>query len=103
MILQRSIDPLLAAFESSCLSLIGGAVCADDNKAVRRASCPVLDDSAGGTADYTGRNLLRESKHPMRLDDGRQSSNVEDMRGSGGGFGLGKGLGIGSILIALVG
>jgi len=39
----------------------------------------------------------------MRLDDGRQSSNVEDMRGSGGGFGLGKGLGIGSILIALVG
>ena len=39
----------------------------------------------------------------MRLDDGRQSSNVEDMRGSGGGIGLGKGLGIGSILIALVG
>ena len=39
----------------------------------------------------------------MRLDDGRQSSNVEDMRSSGGGFGLGKGLGIGSILIALVG
>ena len=39
----------------------------------------------------------------MRLDDGRQSSNVEDMRGSGGGFGLGKGLGIGSILIALIG
>ena len=39
----------------------------------------------------------------MRLDDGRQSSNVEDMRGSSGGFGLGKGLGIGSILIALVG
>jgi len=39
----------------------------------------------------------------MRLDDGRQSSNVEDMRGSGGGFGLGKGLGVGTILIALVG
>jgi predicted metalloprotease len=40
----------------------------------------------------------------MRLDDERESSNVEDMRGSsGGGFGLGRGLGVGSILIALVG
>jgi uncharacterized protein len=37
----------------------------------------------------------------MRLDDERESSNVEDMRGSGGG--MGRGLGIGAILIALVG
>ena len=39
----------------------------------------------------------------MRLDDERESSNVEDMRGSGGGFGLGRSLGVGTILIALVG
>ncbi len=39
----------------------------------------------------------------MRLGDERESSNVEDMRGSGGGLGMGKSLGIGSILIALVG
>ena len=41
----------------------------------------------------------------MRLGDERESSNVEDMRGSGGGggFGMGRSLGIGSILIALVG
>lgn len=40
----------------------------------------------------------------MRLDDERQSSNVEDMRGSGGGFSLGGGsLGIGAVLLALVG
>jgi predicted metalloprotease len=37
----------------------------------------------------------------MRLDDERESSNVEDMRGSG--FGLGRSLGVGTILIALVG
>jgi predicted metalloprotease len=37
----------------------------------------------------------------MRLDDERESSNVEDMRGSGGG--MGRGLGIGAILIALAG
>ncbi len=36
----------------------------------------------------------------MRLDDERESSNVEDMRGGGG---MGRGLGIGAILIALVG
>ncbi len=40
----------------------------------------------------------------MRLDDERQSSNVEDMRSSGGGFSLGGGsLGIGAVLLALVG
>jgi predicted metalloprotease len=39
----------------------------------------------------------------MRLGDERESSNVEDMRGSGGGFGMGRSIGIGSILIALVG
>ncbi len=37
----------------------------------------------------------------MRLDDERESSNVEDRRGSGGGIG-GKGIGIGTIVIALV-
>jgi uncharacterized protein len=43
----------------------------------------------------------------MRLDDSRESSNVEDMRntgGGGGGFGLGgRSIGIGTIVIALVG
>ena len=38
----------------------------------------------------------------MRLDDERQSSNVEDARGGGGGgFGVGR-LGIGGVVIALV-
>ncbi len=37
----------------------------------------------------------------MRLDDERESSNVEDRRGSGGGMG-GKGIGLGTIAIALV-
>ena len=40
----------------------------------------------------------------MRLDDQRESSNVEDRRGGGGGFGgIGRGrIGIGGIVIALV-
>ena len=39
----------------------------------------------------------------MRLDDERESSNVEDRRGSGGGLPIGgKGIGIGTIAIALV-
>lgn len=39
----------------------------------------------------------------MRLDDERESSNVEDRRDSGGGFPIGgKGIGIGTIAIALV-
>jgi predicted metalloprotease len=39
----------------------------------------------------------------MRLDEGRESSNVEDRRdGSGGGMRLGGGVGIGTIVIALV-
>ncbi|MEI6724007.1 MAG: neutral zinc metallopeptidase, partial [Betaproteobacteria bacterium] len=43
----------------------------------------------------------------MRLDEGRESSNVEDRRGeegggSGGGFRFGGGIGVGSIVIALV-
>jgi predicted metalloprotease len=37
----------------------------------------------------------------MRLDDERESSNVEDRRGSGSGMG-GKGIGIGTIVLALV-
>jgi predicted metalloprotease len=38
----------------------------------------------------------------MRLDDGRESDNVEDMRGaSGGGMPIGRGgLGIGAIVVA---
>ena len=39
----------------------------------------------------------------MRLDDGRQSDNVEDMRGSSGGGGMGRGLGVGAVLLALAG
>ena len=39
----------------------------------------------------------------MRLDDERESSNVEDMRGSGGGMIGVRGMGIGAVLIALVG
>lgn len=40
----------------------------------------------------------------MRLDDERESDNVEDMRGSGGGgLPLGRGLSVGAILIALAG
>jgi uncharacterized protein len=38
----------------------------------------------------------------MRLGDQRESSNVEDMRGSGGGFG-GRTVGIGALAIALIG
>ena len=40
----------------------------------------------------------------MRLDDERESDNVEDRRGSGGGFSMGggKGIGIGTITLALV-
>lgn len=39
----------------------------------------------------------------MRLDDGRESSNVEDRRGgAGGGMRLGGGVGIGTVVIALV-
>src|SRR4051812_29126897 len=38
----------------------------------------------------------------MRLGDQRESSNVEDMRGSGGGFGGGT-VGIGALVIALIG
>ena len=39
----------------------------------------------------------------MRLDDERESSNVEDVRGSGGGMGVsGKHIGIGTIALALV-
>ena len=40
----------------------------------------------------------------MRLDDQRESNNLEDRRGGGGGFSLGGGrLGIGTIVIALIG
>ncbi len=41
----------------------------------------------------------------MRLDDERESDNVEDMRGSGGGgfLPLGRGLSVGAILVALAG
>ncbi len=38
----------------------------------------------------------------MRLDDERESSNVEDRRGDGGGFIGGKSIGIGTIALALV-
>jgi predicted metalloprotease len=41
----------------------------------------------------------------MRLDDQRESDNVEDMRGSGGGGGFGLGgrsIGIGGVIIALI-
>ena len=40
----------------------------------------------------------------MRLDDERESSNVEDRRGEGGGFSIGggRGIGIGTIVVALV-
>ena len=40
----------------------------------------------------------------MRLDDQQESDNVEDRRGSGGGFSMGggKGIGIGTIALALV-
>ncbi len=39
----------------------------------------------------------------MRLDDERESENVEDSRGEGerGGFGVGKGVGIGTVILAL--
>lgn len=39
----------------------------------------------------------------MRLDDERESDNVEDRRGEGarGGFGVGRGVGIGTIVLAL--
>ena len=38
----------------------------------------------------------------MRLDDERESENVEDMRGAsgGGGLPLGRGMGIGAVIIA---
>jgi uncharacterized protein len=40
----------------------------------------------------------------MRLDDERESDNVEDRRGEvgRGGFGVGRGIGIGTVIIALV-
>jgi beta-phosphoglucomutase-like phosphatase (HAD superfamily) len=40
----------------------------------------------------------------MRLDDQRESDNVEDMRGASGGFGGfgGRSLGIGGVIVALV-
>lgn len=39
----------------------------------------------------------------MRIEDERQSENVEDMRGAGGGFPIGgRGLGIGGVVLALV-
>jgi uncharacterized protein len=40
----------------------------------------------------------------MRIDDERESDNVEDRRGEGGrgGFGVGRGVGIGTVIIALV-
>lgn len=38
----------------------------------------------------------------MRLDDERESSNVEDRRGSGFSMGGGRGIGIGTIVLALV-
>ena len=41
----------------------------------------------------------------MRFDNGRESQNVEDRRGSGGGRGVrvgGKGIGLGTIVLALV-
>jgi uncharacterized protein len=38
----------------------------------------------------------------MRLDDERESSNVEDRRGSSGGMRMGGGIGIGTIVLALV-
>jgi uncharacterized protein len=40
----------------------------------------------------------------MRLDDERESDNVEDRRGNvgRGGFGLGRGVGIGTVILALV-
>jgi uncharacterized protein len=38
----------------------------------------------------------------MRLDDQRESNNVEDRRGGGGGSIGGKGIGIGTIILALV-
>ncbi len=39
----------------------------------------------------------------MRLDDERESENVEDRRGEGGrgGFGVGKGVGLGTVILAL--
>ena len=39
----------------------------------------------------------------MRLDDERESDNVEDRRGEGGrgGFGVGRGVGIGTVIVAL--
>jgi predicted metalloprotease len=39
----------------------------------------------------------------MRLDDERESDNVEDMRDSSGGMPLGRGLSVGALLIALAG
>jgi predicted metalloprotease len=39
----------------------------------------------------------------MRIEDGRESQNVEDRRGGGGGLGLGgRSIGIGTIVLALV-
>jgi len=39
----------------------------------------------------------------MRLDDGRESDNIEDRRGGGGGFPVGgRGIGVGTIVLALV-
>lgn len=39
----------------------------------------------------------------MRLDDGRESDNIEDRRGGGGGFPVGgRSIGVGTIVLALV-
>ena len=39
----------------------------------------------------------------MRMDDQEESQNVEDVRGSGGGFRPMHGIGIGTILVAIIG
>jgi hypothetical protein len=66
-----------------------------------------------GPAPASGRRVARLRVAPetvrirketrMRLDDERESENVEDRRGGGGrgGFGVGRGAGIGAILLAL--
>jgi uncharacterized protein len=49
-------------------------------------------------------NKRKVEEGRMRLDDERESDNVEDRRGEGGrsGFGMGRGVGIGTVIIALV-
>jgi uncharacterized protein len=39
----------------------------------------------------------------MKLDDSRESDNVEDQRGSGGGIGRGTGIGLGTLAIVVIG